>query len=103
MLRSSRKQTRQLVVVLVGEVLAREARRERRSVADHEMVDVARHDHVGRQLRGVSQDLWNQDTALAVERAVLAEVVDALEKLVLRAMNRGEPRQLLFQTAPDRE
>ena len=57
----------------------------------------------GGELRGVAQDLRNQHAPLPVDRGVLAVVVDALEKLVLRAVNRRKLGELLLERAPDRQ
>ena len=104
---SRHQQLRQLVVVLGREVLARELRGERAAVGDDEVIDVPGHDDVGRQLRGVAQDLRDEDAPLPVERRVLAVVVDALEELVLRAVNRRQRRRAFprarARSAADRE
>ena len=52
------------------------------------MIDVSRDDDVGRELRRVAKDLRHQDAPLAVDRAVLAVVVDAFEELRLGAVDR---------------
>ena len=54
------------------------------------------------ELRGVAQDLRNEHAPLPVDRRVLAEVVDALEELVLRAVDRRQLGELLFELPPDR-
>ena len=97
------QELRQFVVVLGTELFGREALRERAAVGDHEVVDVPGHDHVGRQLRGVAQDLRNEHAPLPVDHGVLAEVVDALEKLVFRAMDRRQLGEFLLELTPDRK
>jgi len=67
------------------------------------VIDVPRHDDVRRQLRGVAQDLRNEDASLAVERRVLTEIIDALEELRLGAVNGGKRGELFFEGAPDRQ
>src|SRR5262245_59506053 len=99
----SRQQLRELVVVLGREVLARKARRKRAAIGHDQVIDVPRHDDVGRQPRRVAQDLRNQNASLPIERSVLAEVVDALEKLPLGAVNRRQRRELLLERLPDRQ
>src|SRR5262249_15534293 len=99
----SRQQLRELVVVLRGEVLALEARGERAAIRHDEVIDVPGDDDVGRQLRRVAKNLRDEHAALAVERAALSEVVDALEKLPLRAMDRRQCRELFFERLPDRK
>src|SRR5690348_6779030 len=99
----SEQQLRELVVVLRPELLLGEPPRERAAIRDDEVIDVAGDDDVRRKLRGVAQDLRHEHAPLPVDLRVLTEVVDALEKLRLRAMDRGKLRELLLERAPDAE
>src|SRR4030095_6995006 len=91
---------RQLVVVLVGEVFGRQAALESPAIGDDQVIDVSRHHHVGGKLRGVAEDLRNEHATLSIDRRVLTVVVDALEKLVLDAMDRRQRRELLLERPP---
>jgi acyl-homoserine lactone acylase PvdQ len=85
----SRQGLGKLVVVRVGEVFRREASLERAAIGHDQVIDVPGHDDVGRKLRGVAEDLGDQDATLPVERRVLPVVVDALEELALHAVDGG--------------
>jgi hypothetical protein len=99
----SQQQFRELVVVLGTEVFGRELLREAAAIGHDEVIDVPGDHDVGRELRGVAQDLRHEHAPLRVEDRVLAVEIDALEKLVFRAMDRRQLRELLFERSPDRQ
>ena len=80
---------RQLQAVLVGPWVAQQLLREALLVPDFEVIDLAEHAHIADDGCAVAQLLRNDDAALAVEFARLAEVVDAIEKLEARRMVGG--------------
>src|SRR6476661_2141829 len=60
-------------------------------VANHQVTQIPGHSHLALYLRRLSQQLWHQQSALAVHLHLLAPVVGAIEKLLLRGIESGKP------------
>src|SRR5437667_1031282 len=69
-------------------------------VANFQIRQLPGHCHFALDLRRLAQQLRNQEPALAVHLHLLTPVVRAVEKLLLRRIESGEPCQLLLDPLP---